>query len=492
MSEYDIVIGLEVHVHLKTATKLFCRCTNGFSHDANTQICPVCTGQPGTLPVINKKAVEQAVKASLALNCDVQEKSVFARKQYFYPDLPKNYQISQYELPIALNGNVDVGERKVRLTRAHMEEDAGKLIHTSDAMSLVDYNRTGSPLLEIVSEPEIDSPQLASDYLKKMRHLLRWYDVSDCDMEKGSMRCDANISLKEKGASELGVKVEIKNLNSFKAVEKALEYEIKRQAKKLDDKETIMQETRLWDDDRGITLSMRSKEEANDYRYFPEPDLPVLVVEKEDIKEIRSKMPDSPGTKIKKLADQYKIDKSNLEKIFTEICFVEYFEHAAKSLKNPDPEKVIKLINWISGELFAVINSEGRELPSKISDNGFVTEINSIQALLTPEKLARLVDLIEEGTISGKMAKDVFSEMWASGKSPEDIIEEKGLKQITSGDEIEDICRKAVQENPEIVEKYKSGKEGVLGALVGAVMKESKGQANPKIVNQKLLELLAE
>ncbi len=481
-SNYEIVIGLEVHVHLKTETKLFCRCKNEFGADPNTQICPVCTGQPGVLPAINKKAVEQAVRAAVALGCRINAKSVFARKQYFYPDLPKNYQISQYELPIASDGSLDVGGREILLTRAHMEEDAGKLIHTDENISLVDYNRTGTPLLEIVSEPEIDSPTLASDYLKSMRMLLRWYDISDCDMEKGSMRCDANISLRNPGEG-LGVKVEIKNLNSFKAVEKALEYEYDRQTKKLDDSEIIVQETRLWDDDRGMTLSMRSKEEANDYRYFPEPDLPVLVVGKEFKKKIFESMPKSPAEKQTELAEKYDIDESRLDPIFTAgRDVVDYFEKAADSLNKVEGKphtysgKVCQVINWITGDLFGRINSEGIEF--------------CVQPV-KPEYLAGLIDLIEDGTVSGKMAKDVFRIMWDTGKEASEIIKEKGMKQISSDDEIEKICMGVITNSPDIVKKYQEGKEGVLGALVGSVMKETKGQANPQLVNEKLRDLLS-
>jgi len=477
MSEYEIVIGLEVHVHMKTDTKLFCRCRNEFGGEPNTHICPVCTGQPGSLPVANKKAIEQAIRASLALNCEVQEKSVFARKQYFYPDLPKNYQVSQYELPLGFRGSITVDGRAVPITRVHIEEDAGKLIHSEGDMSFVDYNMTGTPLLEIVSEPEIKSPSEAASYMRNMRQVLRYAGVSECDMEKGSMRCDANLSLRKKGETELGVKTEIKNMNSFKAVEKALEYEAMRQEKLLNKGETIIQETRLWDENTQVTRSMRTKEEAHDYRYFPEPDLPTLVVEKEWVEEIKKTLPELPHQRKERYMTKYELSEYDAGVITQDKETADYFEEALNSLKNKTPEEIKKLTNWITVELMAKVNAES---------------IDFSDQPVSSKDMAELVNLITEGTVSGKMAKDIFNTMWSGQKPPKQIVEEKGLKQITSDDQIEAVCKKALEENPDIVEKFLEGKEGVIGALVGSIMKGTRGQANPKLVNQKLRELLSQ
>ncbi len=473
-NEYQIVIGLEVHVHLKTDTKLFCRCINSFGGEPNIRICPVCTGQPGVLPVLNKKAVEQAVTASLALNCKVKLESVFARKQYFYPDLPKNYQISQYELPLAEDGYIELDNRKINITRGHMEEDAGKLLHEGD-ISQVDFNRTGMPLLEIVSEPEINSPREAAEYLRKIRQILRYCNVSDCDMEKGSMRCDANISLKKKDDDELGTKTEIKNMNSFKGVEKALLYEAKRQEELLDEDKRIIQETRLWDEDKNITISMRSKEEANDYRYFPEPDLPALVIEKEWVDEIKKTIPELPMKRYNRYISNYNLSEYDAGVLTGEKEVADYFEDTMAKFKVTHQKIIKKLANWITVELMGKINAEGIEFAAQP---------------VKPSDIARLIELIEDGTISGKMAKEIFDIMWQTKKSPAEVIKEKGLKQITSDEKIHSLCQKVIDDNPEIVKKYLSGKEGVIGALVGNVMKETKGQANPQLVNEKLRELL--
>ncbi|MFC2091336.1 Asp-tRNA(Asn)/Glu-tRNA(Gln) amidotransferase subunit GatB [Elusimicrobiota bacterium] len=501
-NKYQTVIGLEVHVHLKTVTKLFCRCRNEFGGVPNTHICPVCTGQPGSLPVINKQAVKQATKAALVLGCEIQRTSgtvkrridekgkyvfesgttgtfdsVFSRKQYFYPDLPKNYQISQYEKPLAVDGKVFLEEASILLTRVHMEEDAGKLIHTEGDISLVDYNRTGAPLIEVVTEPRIDSPRKASEYLKRLRQILRYCDISDCDMEKGSMRCDANISLKKSDDTQLGTKVEIKNMNSFKAVEKALEYEVLRIAKLLDEGEKIIQETRLWDESRSMTFSMRSKEEAHDYRYFPDPDLPSLIIEDALIDEIGTELPkELPlDRKHRYMEAPLCLSDYDAEVLTQDKVVADYFEEALKGLKVHSPGCAGKLSNWITVELFGMINSQGIEF----SDQP-----------VKPEYMAELIEFIEDGKISGKMAKDIIREIWDTGKSPFCIIEEKGLKQITSYDEIEKICQGVIDDNPGIVKKYLDGKEGVIGALVGGVMKKTQGQANPNRVNEKLKEIL--
>ncbi|MBN2407861.1 MAG: Asp-tRNA(Asn)/Glu-tRNA(Gln) amidotransferase subunit GatB [Elusimicrobia bacterium] len=472
---YETVIGLEVHVHLKTQTKMFCRCRNLFGAQPNTHVCPVCTGQPGVLPVANGKAIEQAARAGLALGCRINSESVFARKQYFYPDLPKNYQISQYERPIAEKGHIMLGDRKINITRAHLEEDAGKLIHAESDVSLVDYNRTGTPLLEIVSEPEIDSPQEAAEYLKELRQVLRYCGISDCDMEKGSMRCDANVSLRKKGSKELGVKTELKNMNSFKAVEKALEYEIKRQEKVLGEGGRITQETRLWNEDKGTTRSMRSKEEAHDYRYFPEPDLPRLVIEAEKIKSIRDSIPELPAARRRRYIVQTGLSEYDAGVLTQEKEISDYFDAACGMLGDKSSENIKKLANWITVELLGKLNAEG---------SGFREDV------ISPPHMAELVGYIGAGTISGKMGKDIFEIMYNKGVSPGEVIREKGLKQITDGDQISAVCREVIESSPDIVDKYMQGKDGVLGVLVGNVMKKTRGQANPAMVNAKLRELM--
>lgn len=473
-NKYEIVIGLEVHVHLKTRTKLFCRCRNKFGSDQNTNICPVCTGQPGALPVTNKKAIEQSVRAGIALNCRINNKSVFARKQYFYPDLPKNYQISQYELPLAENGSIKIKNKIIAITRAHLEEDAGKLIHIQDH-SMVDYNRTGTPLLEIVSEPEISSPEEAGEYLKTIRQILKYTEISDCDMEKGSLRCDANLSLREYGSNELGVKTEIKNMNSFKAVVKALEYEAIRQSKVLSEGGEVFQETRLWDEENSVTRSMRFKEEAHDYRYLPEPDLPVLYIDDNMIKVIRAGLPEMPEDRKTRYMDEYKLSQFDAGVLTQEKIVADFFETTINNFNAHDAGLIKKVIAWITTELLGKLNAEN---------------ISFEDQPIESRNLARLIELIEEGTISGKMAKEIFGVMWKLKMSPEDIIKQRGLKQITSDDEINDLCIKVIDENKDIVQKFIDGKEGVLGALVGIVMKDTKGQANPKLVNEKLRDVI--
>ncbi|MGM0441445.1 MAG: Asp-tRNA(Asn)/Glu-tRNA(Gln) amidotransferase subunit GatB [Elusimicrobiota bacterium] len=476
-SNYNITIGLEVHVHLKTDTKVFCRCPNEFGAEPNTNICPVCTGQPGSLPVLNKRAVEQAILAALALNFKINYKSIFARKQYFYPDLPKNYQISQYEIPLAENGFLKVEGRKVNITRAHLEEDAGKLIHGERGKSMVDYNRTGTPLLEIVTEPEIKSPKEAGKYLRTLKEILMYCGVSDCDMEKGSLRCDANLSLKEKGdkSGELGVKTEVKNMNSFKAVEKALSWEAGRQAKLLDRGQTVNQETRLWDEDKEMTLSMRSKEEAHDYRYFPDPDLPPLVIQKELVEKIKKNIPELPEAKRNRYVNEYGLSEYDSKVLTREKEMADFFESAAEKLKVKNENTLKKLTNWLTVELTGRLNSEN----ISIGENP-----------VSPGLLAELIDLINDGTISGKMAKKIFKIMWEKQKAPSEIVKDKGMQQINSEDKIENLCRETIDNNPEIVKKYINGKEGVIGPLVGNIMQKTKGQANPQKVNQKLREML--
>ncbi|MEA3506587.1 MAG: Asp-tRNA(Asn)/Glu-tRNA(Gln) amidotransferase subunit GatB [Elusimicrobiota bacterium] len=476
-AQYKTVIGLEIHIHLKTASKLFCRCENSFGGEPNSRTCPVCTGQPGVLPVINLEAVKLAVKASLALGCRINKESIFARKQYFYPDLPKNYQISQYNIPLAEGGSVNIEGEEINITRAHMEEDAGKLIHTEDSGSLVDYNRTGTPLLEIVSEPEISSPRQAAEYLKTLRNIFRYCGVSDCDMEKGSMRCDANISLMAQGDKKFGVKSEIKNMNSFKGVESALSYEQMRQEKKLKEGGEIVQETRLWDESKEVTRSMRSKEEAHDYRYFPDPDLPPLTVDKNFIEEIKATIPELPREKADRYMKDYNLSEYDSGVLTSEKEIADYFEKALEKLEEKTESAVKTLANWIMVELTGQLNADGMDIS---------------QSRINSEMIAELVSLIENGTISGKMAKRIFELMWDSGDMPSDIVEKEGMKQITAEDAITLLCKKTIENHPQIVEKYLSGKEGVIGALVGSIMKETRGQANPRLVNQKLRELLAD
>ncbi len=477
--KYQVVIGLEVHIHLRTASKIFCRCENFFGGKPNTRICPVCTGQPGVLPVVNKNAISLAVKAALALECSINEISIFARKQYFYPDMPKNYQISQYEMPLAINGEINIKDKKISITRVHLEEDAGKLLHINEN-SFVDLNRAGTALLEIVSEPEINTPSDAGEYLRELRKIMKYCGISDCDMEKGSLRCDANISLRKNSAAPLGTKAEVKNLNSFRAVEKALEYEIKRQEQLLAQGERIIQETRLWDDKNKRTISMRSKEEAHDYRYFPEPDLPPLIIEKKWIDEIRKEIPELPAEKRKRYMRDYKLSYYDADALTSEKEVADYFETAAKCVS---VEKIKKLANWITVELMAKINAGGMSAAGAKS-------IDFRKQPIKADYIAQLVNLIEDGTISGKMAKEVFEIMWDSRKPPDEIIKEKGMKQITSDEIIESLCRKIIDENREIVNKFLSGKTGVFGALVGKIMKETRGQANPRLVNEILKQLI--
>lgn len=480
MSKYEAVIGLEVHVELKTKTKIFCGCPTEFGGEPNTHVCPICLGLPGTLPVLNKKVLEYAIKAGLALNCQIAEFSKFDRKNYFYPDLPKAYQISQYDLPIAEHGYLDInvnGENKrIGITRIHMEEDAGKLVHqgatiSSSNSSLVDYNRTGVPLIEIVSEPDIRSAEEAKAYLEMLKAVIEYTGVSDVRMEQGSLRCDANVSIRPVGAQEFGTKTEVKNLNSFKAVQKAIEYEIARQEEVLADGEKIIQETRTWDDNKGITLSLRSKEEAHDYRYFPDPDLTPLVISKEWIEEIKADLPELPAAKKERLIKEQGLPEYDAGVITSSRALADFYDQTV--VQYNDPKKVS---NWIMVELLGMANAQGLE----------ITETK-----ITPDGLAKLLQLIDKGTISGKIAKQVFAEMFATGKDPEVIVKEKGLVQISDEDQLNTIIEEVVANNPKPVEEFKAGKEKAIGFLVGQVMKATKGQANPGLVNKLLKEKLS-
>jgi len=476
---YETVIGLEVHVHLKTKSKLFCGCSTEFGSVPNSNICPVCTGQPGTLPVLNKKAVEFAVLTGLATNCKIAKHSIFARKNYFYPDLPKNYQISQYELPLCEKGfleiEIDGIPKKIGITRIHLEEDAGKLLHAIGSQeldySLVDYNRTGIPLLEIVSEPDISSPDEAYQYLTNLKAILRYIGISDCDMEKGSLRCDANISLRIVGEKKLGTKVELKNMNSFKAIRDALNYEIERQKEALNLNEKIVQDTRLWDEKSGETVSMRSKEQAHDYRYFPEPDLAPVEIDEKFLNDIRKNLVELPKDRKKRFIEKFGFSDYDAGVLTSEKSLADYFESVVNIVNEP------KLIsNWITTELLGKLNAENKDI---------------ISSPVSSENLAEMIKLISDGTISGKIAKTVFEQMYNTGKSASEIVKEQGLVQISDEKEIEKLVGEAIAENQKAAAEFKAGKQQAIGALVGSVMKKSRGKANPKLVNEILMKKLS-
>ncbi|MBI4124724.1 MAG: Asp-tRNA(Asn)/Glu-tRNA(Gln) amidotransferase subunit GatB [Deltaproteobacteria bacterium] len=468
MSKYETVIGLEVHAQLLTKTKLFCACSAKFGDPPNSNICPVCTGQAGALPVLNKTAVEMAIKTGLALNCEIREKSIFARKNYFYPDLPKGYQISQYEKPLCVNGKLD----HVPIVRIHMEEDAGKLLHdTGDpAVSHVDLNRCGTPLIEIVSGPDLHSPEEAADYMRKLRNILVYLEVCDGNMQEGSLRCDANVSIRPAGSKKLGTRTEIKNVNSFKFIENALAYEIQRQTAVVEAGGKVIQETRLWNQQKGTTEAMRSKEEAHDYRYFPDPDLLPLVVDRVWVEKIKGTLPELAGEKALRFAKQYNIPEYDAGVLTAQKELAYYFEECVRH--HPSPKKIS---NWIMAELL-------RELKVRDQD---ITEIK-----MKPEQLARMVALIEQGTISGAAGKGVFMAMLDTGKDPEAIIQAKGLEQVSDTGAIETVIDKIIAKEAENVKRYQSGKKNVLGFFVGEVMKAMKGKANPKMVNEILRKKL--
>ena len=472
--EFEPVIGLEVHVQMMTKTKCFCSCKVEFGAEPNSNVCPVCLGMPGSLPVLNKQALEYAIKASLALNCEVHELSVFARKNYFYPDLPKGYQISQYDKPLATDGYIDLKidgkTERVRIHRLHMEEDAGKTIHKGK-YSFVDLNRAGTPLMEIVSEPDIHSGLGARLYLEKLRNIMRYIGVSNADMEKGQLRCDVNISLRPKGSNKLGTKVEIKNINSFRFVQKAIEYEIERQAKLLRKGEEIIQETRLFDEKTGKTFSMRSKEEAHDYRYFPDPDLIPVRITKEYIKELKESLPELPDEKAERYIKNFNLTEYDAEVIVADKDRAKFFENSV----NIYPKNPKSIANWIINELLGKLNEKGIEIKD---------------SPVKPEHIAELVELIDKGEISGKIAKQVFDETFKTSKSPKKIVEEKGLKQVSDVEELKKILGEIISNHPKEVEKYKAGNKKIMGFFVGQVMKKTKGKANPKVVNKLINEML--
>lgn len=473
--KYEAVIGLEVHTELQTTTKIFCGCKTSFGAEPNTNVCPVCLGLPGVLPVLNKRVLEFAVRAGLALNCEISRFSKFDRKNYYYPDLPKNFQTSQFDLPICERGHLDIevnGEKKqIRITRAHMEEDAGKLVHhgtsiTDSDYSLVDYNRTGTPLLEIVTEPDMRSAKEAVAYLEKMRAILQYIGISDCRMEEGSLRCDANVSVRPVGQKELGTKAEIKNINSFKGVEKAIEYEALRQAEILEDGGKIIQETRTWDEKEGVTKSMRTKEEANDYRYFPEPELAPFTVSEEYIEDIRKTLPELPDERRERYIANFGLSSTDAQYMTNDKDTSDYFEKVVAAGADPKAS-----VNWIMGEFASQLSNAGIEIA---------------KAPVTPENLAKLLALIAKGTISGKIAKKVFAEMWKDGADPEEIVKAQGLVQISDTGALKELVVKVIANNPKAVEDFKAGKKKAVGALVGQIMKETKGKANPKVINELL------
>jgi len=469
--EYEAVIGLEVHAQLRTKTKIFCACSTAFGQEPNSNTCPVCTAMPGTLPVLNRLAVEYAAKMALAVDCTINRRSVFARKNYFYPDLPKAYQISQYEAPLAEHGRlriqVDGHEKVIGITRIHMEEDAGKSIHSAaENKSFVDLNRCGTPLIEIVSEPDMRGADEAVAYLKALRSILVYLEICDGNMEEGSFRCDANVSVRPKGEQTLGTRTELKNLNSFRHVHKAIEYEIARHIDLLDDGERIVQETRLYDVDKGVTVSMRGKEEAHDYRYFPDPDLLPLTLEQTWLIKWSEELPELPQAREARFLRDYDLPEAAAQALTAEKDLAEYFETAVAAY--PEPKKIA---NWMLSELLRELN---------------LARISARACAMTATHLADLVRLIDSGRISGKIGKQIFAELFATGEAPEEFIKRKGLVQISDTSALEAVVDKVIAASPAEVEAYKGGKTKLLGFFVGQVMRESKGQANPGVVNDLL------
>ena len=478
MSEWETVIGLEVHVQLATKSKIFSGASTLFGSSPNTQACNIDLGMPGVLPVLNEEVLKMAIKFGLSINANINSPTQFARKNYFYPDLPKGYQISQLDNPIVEGGGLEItlkdgSKKKIRITRAHLEEDAGKSLHEDfEGLTGIDLNRAGTPLLEIVSEPDLSSPEEAVAYLKKIHSIIRYLEISDGNMAEGSMRCDANVSLRKKGSKELGTRTETKNVNSFKFVEKAIQHEIRRQIKILESGERVTQETRLYDSQLDETRPMRSKEYANDYRYFPEPDLLPVVLSEDFIKSVKDLMPELSEEKEKRFIKEYKLSDYDANVLSVDPNLSNFFEEVVVRSRNP------KLAaNWIMGELSAFLNKENLSI--------LETKVDSIN-------LGNLLSRIEDSTISGKIAKEIFEEMWNSKKSPDEIIEEKGLKQVTDSSEIKKVINQVLDQNPSQLEQYKSGKEKLFGFFVGQVMKASRGKANPEQVNKLLEERLKE
>ncbi len=473
MSTFEIVIGLEVHAQLTTKSKLFCSCSTTFGNEPNENVCPVCSGMPGVLPVLNAKAVEYAAKMAMAVNCRVNMKSIFARKNYFYPDLPMGYQISQYEEPIAEHGHIDItttaGAKRIGITRIHMEADAGKSIHSQvENVSFVDLNRCSVPLIEIVSEPDMRSAEEAVAYLKELRSILTCLGICDGNMEEGSFRCDANVSIRPWGQEAFGTRTELKNINSFRNVQRAIEYEVQRHIDCVEDGEKIVQETRLYNADRNITLSMRGKEEAHDYRYFPDPDLVPLVLEEDWIEKWRSELPELPKARCARFVEQYGLPDFDADLLTGERSTADYFEDAVKA--GADPKQAS---NWIMTELQRVLNQEG---------------LRAEDCKLTPAGLAGLLKLIDAGTISGKIAKQIFPDLVASGDDPEAYVKAKGLVQISDSGELDGVVDEVLAENPDETRRLRDGDKKLIGFFVGQIMRKTKGQANPQLVNKLLAE----
>jgi aspartyl-tRNA(Asn)/glutamyl-tRNA(Gln) amidotransferase subunit B len=485
VNTYEAVIGLEIHAQLQTQTKIFCGCSTSFGAAPNSQVCPVCLGLPGALPVLNRRAVEYAIKAALALGCEVQGESIFARKNYFYPDLPKGYQISQYERPLALGGGVEITvardgrgagatPRFIRLTRIHMEEDAGKSLHEgfydSDRRTYLDFNRSGVPLIEIVSEPDMRSAEEAAAFFTKLRAILVWIGVNDGNMEEGSLRCDANVSVRPVGQARLGTKAEVKNVNSFRYLQKAIEYEIDRQIDLVESGGTVVQETRLWDSSTGRTTSMRSKEEAHDYRYFPEPDLPPLLVDAARIDTVRGTMPELPEARRQRFVAAYAIPEYDAGVLTQSAGVADYFEAVAGSSANPKAAS-----NWVMGELLRTMKER---------------DVEVAQVPLTPDALAQLIRLVDAGTISNSVAKDVFAKMYDSGRSAEEIVQADGLAQTSDEGALLAIVQDVLAQNPDAIAQVRAGRNNAFGFLVGQAMKASKGKGNPKVLNELLRKAL--
>ncbi len=477
--DYEVVIGLEVHAQLSTDSKIFCGCSTTFGAPPNTQTCPVCLGMPGVLPVLNRRVVEFAIKTALACHGEVAPRCRFARKNYFYPDMPKNYQISQYDEPLVSGGYLEIptpeGMKRIRLVRIHLEEDVGKSIHGENLddprASYVDFNRSGVPLMEIVSQPDLSSPEEAKLYLQRLRTILQYLEVCDGNMEEGSFRCDANVSLRPRGAQEYGTKVEIKNMNSFRNVQRALEYEVTRQTKALDAGEKLVQETRLWDANRGVTRSMRSKEYAHDYRYFPEPDLVPLATTCEWIAAVQRTLPELPDARMHRFAAEYGIPEYDAGVLTSSKALADYYEACIKRYPQP---KVVS--NWIMVELLRALNRDGIEVE---------------QSRVSPENLAELFTLVDDGTISGTMAKTVFDRMYETGKSARAIVLEQGLRQISDENALVAAIDQVLVDNPKEVDEFRAGKEKLLGFFMGRVMKATQGKANPQAVNKLLRDKLA-
>ncbi len=477
--DYEAVIGLEVHVQVRTNTKMFCACANEFGGEPNTRICPVCMGYPGVMPVMNREAVRKTIVAGLMCGCDIAAYSKFDRKSYYYPDMPKNYQISQYDLPICEHGGIPVSgtgfsgepipDKTIGLTRIHLEEDVAKSIHHG-SFSVIDFNRAGVPLMEVVSEPDMRSPDEAYAYLTGLKQIMQYAGVGDCDMEKGQMRCDVNVSVRTKGETKLGTKIEIKNLNSFRAVHRSLVYEIERQIDAVENGEPLTQETRRWNDEAGYTTVMRTKEQAHDYRYFPEPDLLPLTISDAWKNEIQTTLPETPRARRERFVANFDVTVYDADVLTQEKALADYFEAAATGAAKP------KLVaNWMISELLRELNERG---------------IGLAECPATPGNLRKMIDLMADGTISSKIAKTVFADMMDTGDEPDAIIERKGLKQVSDSGELEKYVQEAIVGNPEVVEDYKAGKKKSIQFFVGQVMKKTRGKANPQMVIQILKDKL--